>query len=225
MNIAARFLPLLIVVIAIPVAIILLVNDSPEVRAGLTQYVFIALFLFPAIVAYVIILVVAFHPPAYHFVPLATDQPAAMDPTIHQAVGLMIALLQDLSRGQIVEERFYKLELLQMLHYEMQQYQIYFDRGYRFIFQFDNDSHYEAHLVQEVGDDDVIIEIDGLFDYYFERNGEQHRTPHGYDTSEPLLRCPARVRCRLQRLNRTAPWQLAGFSENIRGGQLGLATQ
>ena len=222
---AARLLPLLIFIVAIPIVIILFANDSPEVRIGLTHYILIALFLFPVIVAYIIILVVAFHPTAYNFQPHPEDEEKKIDPIHHAAIGLMIALLQDLSNGHVEDSRFYRPELQQMLAYEQQQYRIYFDRGYHFVFQFHNDDHYETHLFSKLSDDEVIIELEGLFDYYFERNGERHRTPHGYDTTEPLLRCPARVRCRLQRLNQTAPWQLAGFSENIREGQLGLATQ
>ncbi len=225
MSLLAKLLPFIILIVALPVVVVLYTLDSAGALSGLGSYIFLALFLFPAIVAYVIIFVIAFHPTAYQFNPSPQPRTTATDPIVHEAIGLMIALLQDLSRGQITERRFYHQLLSQMLDRELQQYRIYFDRGYAFVFRFHNDEHYEAHIIQKVSEDDIVVEIDGLFDYYFERNGERHRTPHDYDTSEPLIRVPARIRCRVTRAGHNGLWQLAGFGENIRGSSLGLATQ
>lgn len=152
-----------------------------------------------------------------------SHRPEENDPLIHLAVGMLVALLQDFSLGRILNPDIYGLQLRQMLEQELSYFRVYFDRGYSFYFTFYHNEPYNAHVRQELAQQDRIIEVSGVFDYYFERDGEKHPTPHGYDENPPLIRVPARMLLRIQQHQQTAQWQLVGFSDSIRGLQLGLA--
>lgn len=224
MNFLGRLIPLILFFAFAPVIYSIVLLDS-NIRMELVPFSIIGLFLLPAIAAFISIIVIAFHPSAYHYNTYFAVSTKKEDPVIHRAIGLMIALLEDLSKGYIAEPTFYSGQLIQMLQYEIQQYQIYIDRGYHFIFRFYNTEGYEAHTIRKISENDIVVEIDGFFDYFFQRGEERHRTPHEYDRSLPLLREPGQVRCRLIRESKDESWKLAGFSENIRGGELGYATK
>jgi hypothetical protein len=145
------------------------------------------------------------------------------DPLIHLAVGILVSLLQDFSEARIINYDVYASQFRGAFEQELSFFRVYFDRGYSFHFDFYHQEPYEAFIRQKLSDSDVVVEIAGFFDYYFEREGEKHPTPHEYDQNPPLMRVPARMHLRLQK-NETAQWQLVGFSDSIRGLKLGLST-
>lgn len=147
------------------------------------------------------------------------------DPLIHLAVGMLVALLQDFTEGRIMNLGVYAPQLRSMLEQELSYFRVYFDRGFAFHFNFYHQEPYEAFVRQQLSATDLVVEVAGVFDYYFERDGQQHPTPHGYDHNPPLIRVPARMHLRLQQSTQNAQWQLAGFSDSIRGLKLGLATE
>lgn len=165
--------------------------------------------------------------PQHHHEPeeISVERSTQDDPIIHLSIGMLVSLLQDFSQAMVQNRDIYAPQLLAMLEQELSYFRVYFDRGYSFHFNFHHQESYEAFVTHRLGNTDMVIEVAGVFDYYFERAGEQHPTPHGNDTNPPLVRVPAVMRLRLQHNPQTTKWQLAGFSDSIRGLKMGLATE
>lgn len=147
------------------------------------------------------------------------------DALIHVATGCMVALLQDFSMGRILNREIYAPAFVQEFEQELHFLQVYLDRGFRFHFAFHHEQTHHAFIRYRVNDYDVVIELQGLFDYYFEHNGNMHPTPHDYDVNPPLLNTTAFMRIRLEFHPSLQRWIVVGFSESIRGLRMGLATE
>lgn len=154
-----------------------------------------------------------------------SERSAQDDPIIHLSIGMLVSLLQDFSQAMVQNRDIYAPQLLSMLEQELTYFRVYFDRGYSFHFNFHHEESYEAFVTYRLSQADIVIEVAGVFDYYFERGGQQHPTPHGNDINPPLLRVPAVMHLRLQHNAQTTKWQLVGFSDSIRGLKMGLATE
>ncbi|MFH1426747.1 MAG: hypothetical protein ABIG66_04960 [Candidatus Kerfeldbacteria bacterium] len=195
-----------------------------DVTNDVSLYIVPALFIFPVIVAIVGLFIVAVHPKAYRYSPMSPSEEED-DPILHNSVGLLIGVLQDLSRGMIAENSMYEPTLRKALEAEMMQYQVFIDRGYAFVFAFHHNEAYHAQIVHIISSNEIVVQIDGLFDYYFERSGDKRLSPHLYHREDPFIRVPGMVRVRMVRASEQSPWKVCGFSENLRGLSLGLAVR
>lgn len=201
-----------------------LLNEYP-------QYAVLGLFGFPFVVAIVIVVLMLVDRGSYRYSAEyleRSDQPAGIDMMEHAAVGLVLVLLQDISRGQILQQSLYAPELAFALQQELRQLAPYLQRGYRFHFDFRAGDGYKAYPVRTVHAHEILMEVEGRFDYYVERNGEMHLTPHEFDRAEPLMRVPGVVRLRMRKngvSDGSESWTLLGFSENIRGLALGASVE
>lgn len=189
--------------------------------SDLMLYVVPALFLFPFIVGIAGLFLIASHRGAFGYRPLMDDG-EQVDPIYHAAIGLMIAILQDFSRGMVAEGSLYQTDMRKMLEAELREYRVFFDRGYRLHFVFHHEQTYHLNIIHIITSNDIVVEVDGLFDYYFERNGERRLVPHLGDARPPFVNTPALVRLRLHRESEQMPWKLAGFEENLRNQHIGL---
>lgn len=213
--------------LATPVGLIYLRGNTADFESMYTQIFLAVLFLLPVLAAFIGVFSIAHHSKAFQYSPETVGtyrDEKDIDPILHYAVGCLVAFLQDFSSGSITVPNMYSPEMRRMFQVELDQLQIYFDRGFRFHFEFYHNETYTAHIVHDISDSEKVVEVDGIFNYYFERNGDQHPTPHGYDTSPPLVQVPALVRLRIAQSPESGHWQLIGISENIRGLELGLAT-
>jgi len=182
------------------------------------------MFLVPLVVGFIGLLLISAHPRSYHFDYL--DAPHTEDdPLRHAAIGCLVAILQDFSNGRVAEPHVYSSDLLYMMEAEFHAMQVYRDRGFQFHFAFHHEETYDMHIRHVLSKTEFVVEIDGLFDYYFERDGQLHGTPQVEQQVDPLIRVPGYIRLRLRYDHKTKETQLLGWSENIRGLQVGLATQ
>ncbi len=205
-----------------------LIQGIPQV-ADDGSMVFVAvtlLFLVPVAVLFIILFLFVAHPQSYHFSQYffsdAEHEPDA--PLLHHAIGFLEFFLQDFSSGVLADPSFYGTPLRTTMVQELEQLRVWRDRGYRIHFAFHHDEPYRAHVVHAEHRHDVVVEIDGLFDFYFERDGLRTSSPHQFDQRAPLERQPARIRVRMIEEATTHRWQLVGLSESIRGSEYGLAT-
>lgn len=218
----------LVIFIAAPIVLLIFQLPGEDFLSNEWQYFIFALFLVPILVAFIGVLIISTHPQAFRVgeVQLASTPPRKQeDEIIHHGIGFLIAILQDFSRGEIIKPDIYGTELKRALEAELNQLQVYFDRGFSFHFDFYHSEKYQAYIKYVVNEDDIVIEVDGLFNFYFDRNGEKHPTPHAYDKTEPMVCVPAIIRMRVSKETQDNTLKLIGFSENIRGLQLGQATQ
>ncbi len=184
----------------------------------------VGLFLTPVVVAFIGALVVSMHPRSYRFNPIEPMQNED-DPIRHTATGFAQAVLQDFSRGVIAVPQMYSPQLAGEMEEELMMVRQYAQQKFRLQFAFHHTEQYEAHVLHVLNRNEFVVEIDGLFDYFFEKDGQLYNSPHQNVGAEPLIRVPALVRLRIVRDPETTHWQLSGFSENITGRQIGMATR
>ncbi len=152
--------------------------------------------------------------------PAAQAQPAWMQ----YSVGLLEAVLFDFSSGLIRNPALYHPEFQKPFSATLAQLQTYLQRGWTFHFELYTHEPYQVVLRQQLSPTESIVEFTGLCNYYYQRDGESHPTPHSFDTSAALIRVPAVFRLRLLQHPQTGQWQLAGLYESITGSQMGLTT-
>ncbi len=219
---------ILAVFIALPVVLIYYHVPNVPFQINEWQYFIFALFLFPVVVSFIGVLVLSTHPHAFRIRrrELSSEPVSHEDDELHHyAIGYVIGVLQDFSQGRMTKPSLYGPELQRGLRQELQQLQIYFDRGFSFHFDFHHSEKYQAYTRHIINENDHVVEVDGIFSFYFERAGVKRSTPHLYDTSQPLIRVPGLARLRIQKNEQHQALVLVGFSENIRGIELGLPTQ
>lgn len=202
-------------------------------------YMVLAVFFLPFIILYSQIIVLAHHtkPFQYYQGDQETDVPVSQDGLIHHVTGLFIALLQDFSQGSIVEPVLYTDDMLSALNRELQRYQVFRDQGWKVHIDFFHNEPHHMHVIYQISDTELVIEVDGIFHFYFEKNGQAYRTPYLYDSAPPFLHSPATMRLRIIQMpgqkQESAPalgqdfsqWIISGFSEGIQGLELGQMTR
>jgi hypothetical protein len=139
-------------------------------------------------------------------------------------VGLLEATLIDFSTGIIHNPGLYHPEFQQSFIAILNQLQVYLQRGWIFHFELYTHEPYQVILREQLSPTECVTELTGLCNYYYERDGESHPTPHSFDTSAPLIRVPTVFRLRLIQSPQTGQWQLAGLYESITGSAMGLTT-
>lgn len=188
------------------------------------ELIFLALFFIPVLAAFIGVLIIAAHPKTYHYSPVHEFEGRdPINPLIHAAVGALQAVTTDLSSGNIQAPQMYTRDMYNQLYVELQSFAPYVERGYRLQYYFYHNDRYEADVYEMIAKNDVVVEILGIFDYFVEREGVRRVTPHEYDTREPFVREPARVRVRLQSTD-GLQWRIAGFSDSAREFSVGLPT-
>lgn len=203
----------------------------------LIQTIYAFLLLFPFIVAPVGFLLVYSTRHAFHFSPhtdkIAQEEPPTSaqsvtkedDSFIHLGIGYMVAVLQDFSLGRILNRELYSGEIMQQIERELEFLRVYMDRGFLFHFSFHHEKQHTSFVRYRINENDIVIEVQGFFDYYFEHQGVRRSTPYDHDLQPPLIDVQGYVRVRLQQDKRLQRFMLVGFFESIRGSQMGLATE
>lgn len=211
------------VFILIPVVYGIIVFRSQPDLFESTEIFFLSLFLLPVIAAFVGLLIISAHPRSYRF-QLYDTLESEYDWLRHIAIGCVHMVLQDLSQGSVGMPDRYDHLLQEQMRQEFAALAVYRDRGFSFHIVFHHDETYQMHVVHQLSDTEAVVEIDGLFDYYFERSGQYFGTPDPVHPVDPLFRVPGVVRLRMLFSEDGRQWQLTGWSENVRGMQLGMAT-
>jgi hypothetical protein len=200
-----------------------LLNDADP----LIQYTVIGLFILPIGVAFLGTVSIILHENTYsldeQFI-AAEEMEAQEDYFAHNAVGLLIAIVQDFSHTTITEPSIYTPALLAQMKQELQRYQLFLERGYRLHFHFHHEEAHALHVLYALGGYEFVVEVDGIFDFYFEYGGYRYRSMLPQDTRQPLMRAPARFRIRMKKDEESDRWRVLGFSDNITGQEFGLAT-
>ncbi len=238
---------LLIAIIGLGVAVVLIVNLSLTATIDITVIVFYSGLLFVGLSAGLTAIVLLFrHRSQFHYFAaeelellnqsrsfgLTTEIPQAPSsalevhstPWLHAALGLLQAVLFDLSAGFIANPSLYRSDFQASFTQALQQLSLHHSRGYVLHYQLLTHEPYQVNTVQSLSAQEYVVEIRGLADYFFERDGQQHPTPHLYDTQPPLLRVPVTFRLRIARSPNTAVWQMIGWWESVTGTSIGLAT-
>lgn len=214
----------LVLFLAVPLALLIYRADPVLLTAGNAEFIFLALFFIPILAAFVGVLVIAAHPKTYHYSPITEfEGHDGIDPIVHSAVGAVEAITNDLSSGFITNPNVYIPQMYALVDQELRAFEPYRQRGYNLTYQFHHNLQYGVHIVEVISRTDVIVEINGIFDYFVERAGVRRLTPHDYDRREPYMQEQAIVRVRLQAPDGNV-WHVAGFSDSLLELQIGYPT-
>lgn len=192
----------------------------------LLQYVIIGIFLFPLAVLFIGLILLVLHQKEYIYAAdlLSDDSVEEIStPYMHQSIGFLVALLQDYSQGSLTVPDMYSPHFRGEFNDQLSEYVPFRAQGYTIHFEFYHNETHNVHTVQLLTESEVIVEIDGIFNYYMAREKKMYAVPD-VQTHEAIVRQPARVRLRIARDELTGRLQLVGFWENITGLNLGLAT-
>lgn len=208
----------------VPIALIIFGASPVEFANQDTEFLFVVLFFIPVVAGFVGVLVIAAHPKTYHFSPIGDfDEEQTLDPLAHVAVGGLEAITNDLTNGVIANPNMYTPELYAFIDQELRAFALYRQRGYQLTYQFYHSLQYAVNIVEMINKHDVVIEIQGVFDYFVEREGVRRLTPHDYDQRSAIMQQQSVVRVRLQSPT-GAQWKVAGYSDSALEFQLGAPT-
>lgn len=214
----------LVLFLAVPITLLLFNADAAFLTADNAEFIFIVLFFIPVLAAFVGVMVIAAHPKTYHFSPISEfEGREGIDPLVHAAIGAIEAVTNDLTNGYIANADMYVPQMFALLDQEVRAFAPYRERGYTLTYQFHHSLQYAVNVYEVVKRNDVIVEINGFFDYFVERAGIRRITPHEYDRREPYVQQPDVVRVRLQAPD-GSHWKVAGFSDSLLEFQLGYPT-